>query len=68
MKSCVALTTMAITVLAARVRLGVWGMRTMQACGSSSEKSENVHSGSGTVREASGAFGKKEQAEKEQCF
>ncbi|XP_035871258.1 ATPase inhibitor, mitochondrial-like [Phyllostomus discolor] len=58
---------MAVTVLAARVRLGVWGMMTMQACGFSSEKSENVRSGASTVREVSGAFRKKEQAEEEQC-
>uniref|UniRef100_A0A673UAY0 ATPase inhibitor, mitochondrial n=2 Tax=Suricata suricatta TaxID=37032 RepID=A0A673UAY0_SURSU len=60
------LTTMAVTALAARLRLGVWGVRAMQARGFSSERSEDSKAGS--IREAGGAFGKREQAEEERYF
>ncbi|XP_004394716.1 PREDICTED: ATPase inhibitor, mitochondrial isoform X2 [Odobenus rosmarus divergens] len=56
---------MAVTALAARVRLGVWGVRAIQARGFSSERSD---SGAGSIREAGGAFGKREQAEEERYF
>ncbi|XP_044769232.1 ATPase inhibitor, mitochondrial-like [Neomonachus schauinslandi] len=56
---------MAVTALAARVRLGVWGVRALEARGFSSERSD---SGAGSIREAGGAFGKREQAEEERYF
>ncbi|XP_047726752.1 ATPase inhibitor, mitochondrial [Prionailurus viverrinus] len=57
---------MAVTAFAARVRLGVWGVRALQARGFSSERSEDSRAGS--IREAGGAFGKREQAEEERYF
>ncbi|XP_004411276.1 PREDICTED: ATPase inhibitor, mitochondrial-like [Odobenus rosmarus divergens] len=60
-----ATTTTAVTALAARVRLGMWGVRAIQARGFSSERSD---SGAGSIREAGGAFGKREQAEEERYF
>uniref|UniRef100_A0A2I2ZK08 ATPase inhibitor, mitochondrial n=1 Tax=Gorilla gorilla gorilla TaxID=9595 RepID=A0A2I2ZK08_GORGO len=89
---------MAVTALAARTWLGVWGVRTMQARGFGSDQvrcgsvrcsspaggshlcfrtftsvpvslqSENVDRGAGSIREAGGAFGKREQAEEERYF
>ncbi|XP_024410524.2 ATPase inhibitor, mitochondrial [Desmodus rotundus] len=59
---------MAVTALVARVRLGLWGVRAMQVRHFSSEESGNIRSGSGSVREAGGAFGKREQAEEERYF
>ncbi|EFB27216.1 hypothetical protein PANDA_001191, partial [Ailuropoda melanoleuca] len=56
---------MAVTALAARVRLGVWSVRAMQARGFSSER---VRRRAGSIREAGGAFGKREQAEEERYF
>ncbi|XP_035582971.1 ATPase inhibitor, mitochondrial-like [Zalophus californianus] len=56
---------MAVTALAARVRLGVWGVRAIQARGFSSERSDF---GAGSLQEAGGAFGKREQAEEERYF
>ncbi|XP_045638518.1 ATPase inhibitor, mitochondrial [Ursus americanus] len=56
---------MAVTALAARVRLGVWSLRAMQARGFSSERPD---SSAGSIREAGGAFGKREQAEEERYF
>ncbi|XP_002913375.1 ATPase inhibitor, mitochondrial [Ailuropoda melanoleuca] len=56
---------MAVTALAARVRLGVWSVRAMQARGFSSERPD---SSAGSIREAGGAFGKREQAEEERYF
>ncbi|XP_004391647.1 PREDICTED: ATPase inhibitor, mitochondrial-like [Odobenus rosmarus divergens] len=51
--------------LAARVQLGMWGVRAIKARGFSSERSD---SGAGLIREAGGAFGKREQAEEERYF
>ncbi|ELK02058.1 ATPase inhibitor, mitochondrial [Pteropus alecto] len=59
---------MAVTALAARLRLGVWGVRATQAQSFSSGRSGNVDSGAGSIREAGGAFGKREQAEEERYF
>ncbi|XP_007977976.1 ATPase inhibitor, mitochondrial [Chlorocebus sabaeus] len=59
---------MAVTALVARTWLGVWGVRTMQARGFGSDQSENVDRGAGSIREAGGAFGKREQAEEERYF
>ncbi|XP_036913056.1 ATPase inhibitor, mitochondrial [Sturnira hondurensis] len=59
---------MAVPTLAARARLGVWGVRAMQVRGFGSEESSSVHSGAGSVRDAGGAFGKREQAEEERYF
>ncbi|XP_004092286.1 ATPase inhibitor, mitochondrial isoform X2 [Nomascus leucogenys] len=59
---------MAVTALAARTWLGVWGVRTMQARGFGSDQSDNVDRGAGSIREAGGAFGKREQAEEERYF
>uniref|UniRef100_A0A2K5J921 ATPase inhibitor, mitochondrial n=1 Tax=Colobus angolensis palliatus TaxID=336983 RepID=A0A2K5J921_COLAP len=50
----------AVTALVVRTWLGVWGVRTMQF--------QNVHPGAGSIREAGGAFGKREQAEEERYF
>ncbi|KAM7097693.1 ATPase inhibitor, mitochondrial [Molossus nigricans] len=54
---------MAVTALAARMQL-VWGVRAMQARGFGSDRSNSA----GAVREAGGAFGKREQAEEERYF
>uniref|UniRef100_A0A0D9SDU9 ATPase inhibitor, mitochondrial n=1 Tax=Chlorocebus sabaeus TaxID=60711 RepID=A0A0D9SDU9_CHLSB len=59
---------MAVTALVARTWLGVWGVRTMQARGFGSDQSENVDRDAGSIREAGGAFGKREQAEEERYF
>ncbi|XP_011810912.1 ATPase inhibitor, mitochondrial [Piliocolobus tephrosceles] len=59
---------MAVTALVARTWLGVWGVRTIQARGFGSDQSENVDRGAGAIREAGGAFGKREQAEEERYF
>ncbi|XP_008518370.1 ATPase inhibitor, mitochondrial [Equus asinus] len=59
---------MAVTALAAQMRLGVWGARVMQARGFSSDRSKDHDSPAGSIREAGGAFGKREQAEEERYF
>uniref|UniRef100_A0A671EJ75 ATPase inhibitor, mitochondrial n=1 Tax=Rhinolophus ferrumequinum TaxID=59479 RepID=A0A671EJ75_RHIFE len=59
---------MAVTASAVRMRLGVWGVRAMQARNFNSERSGSVGSSAGSVREAGGAFGKREQAEEERYF
>ncbi|XP_066121208.1 ATPase inhibitor, mitochondrial [Saccopteryx bilineata] len=59
---------MAVTTLAVRMQLGVWGVRVMQARGFASEPPHGIQASSGSVREAGGAFGKKEQAEEERYF
>ncbi|XP_062962777.1 ATPase inhibitor, mitochondrial [Cynocephalus volans] len=59
---------MAVTVLAARTRLGVCGVRAMQIRGFGSDQPENLEGTAGAVREAGGAFGKREQAEEERYF
>nr|XP_035130904.1 ATPase inhibitor, mitochondrial-like [Callithrix jacchus] len=56
---------MAVTALAARTWLGVWGVKTMRARSFGSDQSENLHRGTGSIREAGGAFGKREKAEEE---
>ncbi|XP_044527324.1 ATPase inhibitor, mitochondrial isoform X2 [Gracilinanus agilis] len=56
---------MACTVAtAARLGLGLWGARTMQA------RSYNLDSreGGGSIRDAGGAFGRREKAEEERYF
>ncbi|XP_019505666.1 PREDICTED: ATPase inhibitor, mitochondrial [Hipposideros armiger] len=58
---------MAVTALAARMRLGVLGVRAMQARSFSSDRSDSGSS-AGSIREAGGAFGKREQAEEERYF
>uniref|UniRef100_A0A8C9LYU3 ATPase inhibitor, mitochondrial n=1 Tax=Piliocolobus tephrosceles TaxID=591936 RepID=A0A8C9LYU3_9PRIM len=58
----------AVTALVVRTWLGVWGVRTTQARGLVSDQSENVDWGAGSIREAGGAFGKREQAEEERYF
>ncbi|XP_076993613.1 ATPase inhibitor, mitochondrial [Tamandua tetradactyla] len=55
---------MAVSTLGSRMRLGAWGVRVMQNRGFSSDQSE----GAGAVREAGGAFGKREAAEEERYF
>ncbi|KAF6107579.1 ATP synthase inhibitory factor subunit 1 [Phyllostomus discolor] len=55
---------MAVTAQVARARLGVWGVRAMQVRGFGSEET----SGAGSVRDAGGAFSKREQAEEERYF
>ncbi|KFO37668.1 ATPase inhibitor, mitochondrial [Fukomys damarensis] len=57
---------MAGTALASRARLGVRGVRAMQTRGFSSDKDHE--SSAGSIRDAGGAFGKREQAEEERFF
>ncbi|XP_067581170.1 ATPase inhibitor, mitochondrial isoform X2 [Pseudorca crassidens] len=59
---------MAATALAARTRFGVWSVWAMQGRGFGSESADNLGSSAGAVRDAGGAFGKKEQAEEERYF
>ncbi|XP_019588923.2 ATPase inhibitor, mitochondrial [Rhinolophus sinicus] len=59
---------MAVTASAVLMRLRVWGVRAMRARNFNSEGSGNVGSSAGSVREAGGAFGKREQAEEERYF
>ncbi|XP_032728050.1 ATPase inhibitor, mitochondrial-like [Lontra canadensis] len=56
---------MAVATSAAGIWLGVGSFRAMQARGFSSERSD---SSAGSIREAGGAFGKREQAEEERYF
>ncbi|XP_004705114.1 ATPase inhibitor, mitochondrial [Echinops telfairi] len=56
---------MAVAALAARARLSVLGVRAMQAQGFGSDQSDRTDSGAGSVREAGGAFGRREAAEEE---
>ncbi|KAK1340665.1 hypothetical protein QTO34_017055 [Cnephaeus nilssonii] len=50
--SCTALTSMAVSVSAVRLWLGVWGVRVMQAGGFGCEQSTNLSSEAGMIREA----------------
>ncbi|KAK1346718.1 hypothetical protein QTO34_000578 [Cnephaeus nilssonii] len=59
---------MVVSASAARLRLGVWGVRAMQAGGFGCRWSANFTSKAGTLKEASGTFAKKEKAEEEQYF
>ncbi|XP_008052574.1 ATPase inhibitor, mitochondrial [Carlito syrichta] len=59
---------MAVSALVARTWLGMWGVRARQTRGFGSDQSENVDRSSGSIREAGGAFGKREQAEEERYF
>ncbi|ELV12553.1 ATPase inhibitor, mitochondrial [Tupaia chinensis] len=59
---------MAASALAVRARLGVWGVRAAQARGFSSSQPDDLDRGAGSIREAGGAFGKREQAEEERYF
>ncbi|XP_007522487.1 ATPase inhibitor, mitochondrial [Erinaceus europaeus] len=55
-------------VVAARMRLHVWGATALRARGFSSDQPSSHDSSSGSIREAGGAFGKREQAEEERYF
>ncbi|XP_040085783.1 ATPase inhibitor, mitochondrial [Oryx dammah] len=59
---------MAATALAARTRQAVWSVWAMQGRGFGSESGDSVRSSAGAVRDAGGAFGKREQAEEERYF
>ncbi|XP_007934010.1 ATPase inhibitor, mitochondrial [Orycteropus afer afer] len=59
---------MAVDLLAARVRLCVLGLRTMQARGFGSDQSKDFEGSAGSIRDAGGAFGKREAAEEERYF
>ncbi|XP_075802092.1 ATPase inhibitor, mitochondrial [Microtus pennsylvanicus] len=59
---------MAGSALAIRARLGAWGMRVLQTRGFGSDSSESMDSGAGSIREAGGAFGKREKAEEDRYF
>nr|XP_002716128.3 ATPase inhibitor, mitochondrial [Oryctolagus cuniculus] len=59
---------MAGSALVARARLGTWGARAVQTRGFVSDKPEDIHGKAGSIREAGGAFGKREQAEEERYF
>ncbi|XP_036770864.1 ATPase inhibitor, mitochondrial isoform X2 [Manis pentadactyla] len=57
---------MAALALAARMRLGVGAVKALEARGYGSDRSDR--SDAGSIREAGGAFGKREQAEEERFF
>ncbi|XP_043854528.1 ATPase inhibitor, mitochondrial [Dromiciops gliroides] len=67
---------MACTAVAAtRLGLGLWGARTMQARGYnlesrqfSSSPVDDIGGGAGAIRDAGGAFGKREKAEEDRYF
>ncbi|CAH6793190.1 ATPase inhibitor, mitochondrial [Phodopus roborovskii] len=59
---------MAGSVLAIRARLGVWGVRVLQPRSFGSDSSESMDTGAGSIREAGGAFGKREKAEEDRYF
>ncbi|XP_008846181.1 ATPase inhibitor, mitochondrial [Nannospalax galili] len=59
---------MAGSVSVVRARLGVWGVRVLQSRGFGSDQSESMNSGAGSIREAGGAFGKREKAEEDRYF
>ncbi|XP_012982445.1 ATPase inhibitor, mitochondrial [Mesocricetus auratus] len=61
---------MAGSALAIRARLGVWGVRVLQTrgFGSGSGSSESIDTSAGSIREAGGAFGKREKAEEDRYF
>ncbi|XP_055466774.1 ATPase inhibitor, mitochondrial [Psammomys obesus] len=58
---------MASSALAARARLGAWGVRVLQTRGYGSDSPDSTNS-SGSIREAGGAFGKREKAEEDRYF
>ncbi|XP_006975658.2 ATPase inhibitor, mitochondrial [Peromyscus maniculatus bairdii] len=59
---------MASLALAIRGRAGVWAMRVLQTRGYASDSSESMDSGAGSIREAGGAFGRREKAEEDRYF
>ncbi|XP_004592237.1 ATPase inhibitor, mitochondrial [Ochotona princeps] len=59
---------MAGSVSVARARLGVWGARAVQTRGFASDKSDDHPGSAGSIREAGGAFGKREKAEEDRYF
>ncbi|XP_051009636.1 ATPase inhibitor, mitochondrial-like [Acomys russatus] len=59
---------MAGSALVARACRGVCGMRVLQTRGFGSDLSENVDTGSGSIREAGRVFGKREKAEEDWYF
>ncbi|XP_012606313.1 ATPase inhibitor, mitochondrial [Microcebus murinus] len=59
---------MAVSVLAVRSRLGMWGVKAVQARGFGSDQAEHTDRGAGSIRDAGGAFGKREQAEEDRYF
>ncbi|XP_048206596.1 ATPase inhibitor, mitochondrial [Perognathus longimembris pacificus] len=59
---------MAGSALAARARLGVWGWRAVQTRSFNSDRPDDHDRGAGAIREAGGAFGKKEKAEEDRYF
>ncbi|KAL6064121.1 hypothetical protein STEG23_001734 [Scotinomys teguina] len=56
------------SALAIRARLGVWGMRVLQTRGYSLDLWESMDTGTGSIREAGGAFGKREKVEEDRYF
>ncbi|XP_003799883.1 ATPase inhibitor, mitochondrial [Otolemur garnettii] len=59
---------MAVSAQVVRSRFGMWGVKAVQARGFASDQPSNVDRSAGSIREAGGAFGKKEQAEEERYF
>nr|AAB69647.1 ATPase inhibitor [Mus musculus] len=59
---------MAGSALAVRARFGVWGMKVLQTRGFVSDSSDSMDTGAGSIREAGGAFGKREKAEEDRYF
>ncbi|EGW01163.1 ATPase inhibitor, mitochondrial [Cricetulus griseus] len=59
---------MAGSALATRARLGAWGVRVLQTRGFGSDSSGSTESGAGAIREAGGAFGKREKSEEDRYF
>ncbi|KAL1768541.1 ATPase inhibitor, mitochondrial [Sigmodon hispidus] len=53
---------------AIRARLGTWGVRVLQTRGFGWDLSESMDAGAGSIREAGGAFGKREKAEEDRYF
>uniref|UniRef100_H0XRM4 ATPase inhibitor, mitochondrial n=1 Tax=Otolemur garnettii TaxID=30611 RepID=H0XRM4_OTOGA len=60
---------MAVSAQVVQLRFGMWGVKAvLQACGFALDQLSNVNLSTGSIREAGGAFGKKEQAEEEPYF
>ncbi|KAL1772974.1 ATPase inhibitor, mitochondrial [Sigmodon hispidus] len=59
---------MAGSVLAIRALLVAWGVRVLQTRGFGSDSSESMDTGAGPIREAGGAFGKREKAKEDRYF
>uniref|UniRef100_H0XQ94 ATPase inhibitor, mitochondrial n=1 Tax=Otolemur garnettii TaxID=30611 RepID=H0XQ94_OTOGA len=59
---------MAVSALVLRSWFGRWGVKAMQARGFTRDQPNYFDAGEGSIREAGGAFGKRERAEEERYF